>query len=92
MKYTILALLASCAPVYAQSMQCGGTPDVYAALTDKYGETRQMWAQNTPAQIVEFWGGDKGWTIIITTNDGQSCMVGEGIDWGMTPSEVKPNL
>ena len=88
----ILALLATCAPAYAQQLQCGGTPDVYAELTEKYGETRQLWAQNTPSQVVEFWGGATGWTIIITTNDGQSCMVGEGVDWGMMPIEEKPQL
>lgn len=92
MKYAILTLLASCAPSYAQQLQCGPTDDVYAALTDKYGETRQLWAQNGPDQVVEFWGGSKGWTMIITTDDGQSCMVGEGADWGMMPSEAKPNL
>lgn len=93
MKYlSTLAFLASCSPAYAQQLQCGPTDDVYAELTAKYGETRQLWAQNTPAQIVEFWAGSKGWTIIVTTNDGQSCMVGEGIDWGITPIEEKPHL
>lgn len=86
------AILAACAPAYAQQLQCGGTPDVYAELTDSYSESRQIWAQNGPAQIVEFWAGEKGWTIIITTNDGQSCLVAEGVDWGMMPSDGKPNL
>lgn len=89
---TMIALLASCAPAYAQQLQCGGTPDVYAALTDKYGEARQLWAQNGPDQVVEFWAGSQGWTMIISLPDGNSCMIAEGVDWGMTPNEEKPQL
>lgn len=92
MKYAILTLLASCAPSYAQQLQCGPTDDVYAALTDKYGEARQLWAQNGPDQVVEFWAGAQGWTMIISLPDGNSCMIAEGIDWGMTPNEEKPQL
>ena len=92
MKTLALLLALSAAPSYAQELQCGGTPDVYATLSDKYGETRQLWAQNGPDQVVEFWAGSQGWTMIISLPDGNSCMIAEGIDWGMTPSEEKPQL
>lgn len=88
----LLAFMASCAPAYAQQMQCGGTADVYAELTERYGEARQVWAQTSDQQIIEFWGGANGWTVFITTPEGQSCFVAEGQDWGAMPSKEKPQL
>ena len=89
----IVALMAT--PLAAQvptQMQCGPTDDVYAALTDKFGETRQIWAQYGQTQVIEFWAGADGWTIIMTMPDGSSCLMADGRDWGMMPNEEKPQL
>lgn len=87
-----MASCATCAPAFAQQIKCYDTNDVYNLLTEKHGETRQVWAQTSSQQIIEFWGGANGWTVFITTPEGKSCLVAEGQDWGATPSEKRPQL
>jgi len=87
MKTLSLALiLASCAPAHAQETKCGPTKDVYQQLTDKHGESRQVWAETQNNEVIEMWASAKGWTVFVTLPNGQSCLVASGENWGMVPN------
>lgn len=88
----IAALIATPIAAQEQEMQCGPTEQVYADLSQKFGEGRVFWAQHAVDQIIEMWAGPSGWTIFVTFPDGTSCLIADGVDWGMMPSEVVPNL
>lgn len=88
----IAALIATPIAAQEQEMQCGKTDQVYADLSRKFGEGRIFWAQHAVDQIIEMWAGPQGWTIFVTLPDGTSCLIASGVDWGMMPSQVVPNL
>lgn len=72
-------------------LQCGVTPDVYAGLAE-LGQSRQYIAMPAPDQLVEFWGGGDGWTMFVTTPDGISCLISEGIMWQEFDEKGKPQI
>lgn len=72
-------------------LQCGGTPDVYAGLSDA-GETRQYIAMPAPDQVIEFWAGPNSWTMFVTLPDGTSCLISQGTMWQEFDEKGKPNL
>lgn len=81
MKYlATLALLASCAPAYAQQ-NCASTDEVYTTLLEKYQEERLVVGVNQAGSLIEFWGSDQSgsWSVIITYPDGMSCLADSGV-------------
>lgn len=80
MKYlAIVALMASCAPAYAQS-NCAETQDVYDIISNRYGEDRYTRGLSDRGYITEVWGNEQtgSWTIIATSADGVSCILDQG--------------
>jgi len=78
-KYTALAILTSCAAP-AHALDCMGRADAYATLTDG-GFQPVFMGDAENADLVIWVHPTQGWVSIIDTKDGQSCLVGNGMDW-----------
>lgn len=97
LKYAIVAaMMSACSPVMAA--QCLPWDKAVAALDKKYGESRQTIGLSESGSIVEQYSNleTHTWTLLITTPDGQSCVIAYGDGFDNTSSEPKqpqePNL
>ena len=80
---TLLALLCLAVPAAAQEpSRCGPREAVVAMLADRHGEAQVGYGVAQGA-ILEVWRNTASgtWTVVITTPDGQSCMVADGQGW-----------
>lgn len=83
-----LALLS----VEAQALgMCGKRADFVDALKGKYNETPRALAIAGDVNLVEvFASKDTGtWTILVTTPEGKSCIIGAGKDWQDLPPHIE---
>ena len=58
----------------------------------RHGELQRVEALGSNGLLYEFWIGDgdkPSWTMIITSTDGVSCVIGYGNEWGITAHEHK---
>ena len=79
LKYTTLALLTTCAaPAYA--LDCKPRQEAYTQLSDA-GFQPVFIGDAENADLVIWVHKTQGWVSIIDTKDGQSCLVGNGMDW-----------
>ena len=62
---------------------CAERETVVDQLEAGYGEVFAGGGLQTARQIIEVWASEeKGtWTILMTTADGQSCVMASGTDW-----------
>lgn len=83
----LLLALALIAPTSAFAQQCGPSPNVYAALSERYDERRvSIGLASDAASIVEIWASEAGtWTAIVTLPDGRSCVLSAGSDFRSFP-------
>lgn len=92
MKYlATAALVASCAPAYAQT-ECAATQDVYDIMKGMYGEERHARGLSDRGFLTEIWGNEETgtWTIIATSPEGISCVLDQGQNF--TREELKGQL
>lgn len=79
-KWGLVALVASCAPAYAQE-NCAPTPKVYEILAGQFQEQRMFLGLTEHGAMVEMWGNPETdtWSLIITRPDGISCAPAVGV-------------
>ena len=81
----------------AAALTCphGWAPHDYAVdrLTNEYKEQLTAIGISEPhGHVVEFWAGDKTWTVIMTDTDGCSTMLSSGRDWMEVPTKTGTGL
>ena len=82
---TLLLILATCSPSYAQEPPCYPTDDVYAHL-DATGATRLMWADTSDGKTVEVFVSKSGWTMFVSLPNSTTCYITSGTDYGIDPN------
>ncbi|MEZ5669117.1 MAG: hypothetical protein R3F55_17075 [Alphaproteobacteria bacterium] len=76
------AAVVSAAPASAQQMLCGERDGIVSTLSDSWHEERTaIGLSNTGAVYEVFSSPDGTWTILLTTPDGPTCLVGAGEHW-----------
>jgi hypothetical protein len=69
-------------PYAVQAMPCGKRTEVVKMLRDNFGETPIAQGQADTGAVAEVFISSKGsWTIVATSPNGMSCMVGAGEKW-----------
>lgn len=69
-------------PYAAQKMPCAARSDVVKMLREQFGETPVAHGLAHTGAVAEVFLGPKGtWTIVATSPQGLSCMVGSGENW-----------
>ena len=87
-----LAAVFAAAISVAAAEACDLVPTgaLYQRLQTEYGESPQGFSQVNAMLVVEMWGaGTNGtWTVLLTTIQGMSCIIGSGDRWreGMVPT------
>lgn len=83
----LLALVATPAPVAAQSPACTQRAEVIGHLSNKYAEKPVALGLANNGGVLEVLSSKKNgsWTIIITMPSGVSCMVAAGENWENVP-------
>jgi hypothetical protein len=81
------ALIAASADGAAQQAPCNQRDDVLGHLAQKYQELPVAVGVTNRGALVEVLstGDGKTWTIIISSPDGQTCMVATGEGWRALP-------
>lgn len=75
--------MAGQAPPALAQVVCMPREIVAKDLSGRYGEVPVISALSDGARVVEFWGKQDGgsWTLLVTTADGMSCVLGSGPHW-----------
>lgn len=78
-------------PAFAQVI-CMPRDLVAKDLSGRYGEAPVVTALSDGARVVEFWGKPDGgsWTLLVTTAEGMSCVLGSGPHWMPMPQTPPP--
>jgi len=82
----LIALLAFSAP--AMALDCGPTDQMYAALSQQYGEEPIFLGSQVDGSVIEIWVGDDTWTAFVSLPDGTSCRLTDGT--GYSRHALKP--
>ena len=72
--------------VFGQPL-CGDHDEIVAALAVGYEESRIGIGLSNAGGMIEVYTSPRGtWTMLLTTPDGQTCMIGAGDNWdGIAP-------
>jgi hypothetical protein len=78
-----VAGLAAATAASAQSHPCAERTQVVERLSEKYGETLQSMGMHANNGLLEVYASEATgtWTILVTTPDGNSCMIAAGQMW-----------
>jgi hypothetical protein len=78
-----LIVVTATPTVAAQKQLCVKRPKIVRHLAKKFSETPVAIGLSRSGGVVELLSSDKGgsWTIILTTPDGNSCLVAAGENW-----------
>lgn len=78
----IVGLAATAVPSHARSV-CAERDHLTMGLADKFGESRIAGGLQSETKMVEVFMSEKtgSFTILLTTPDGQSCIVSSGKSW-----------
>jgi hypothetical protein len=87
------ALIAASSDGAAQQAPCNRRDDVLGHLAQKYQEVPVAIGVTNRGGLVEVLsnGDGKTWTIIISSPDGQACMVAAGEGWRALPQADAPD-
>ena len=81
----LAAILCSPAIISIANAQafCSTRADITAQLADKYAEISVAMGISRGGGVMEVLSAPNGdtWTLILTMEDGQSCVITEGSDW-----------
>lgn len=79
--------MAGQAPPALAQVICLPREIVTKDLSDRYGEVPVVTALSDGARVVEFWGKPDGggWTLLVTSAAGLSCILGSGPHWMPMP-------
>ncbi|NNG06072.1 MAG: hypothetical protein HKM95_18470 [Inquilinus sp.] len=83
----LLAPAASLRPAAAQTL-CMPRPDAVELLDRRYSEAKIGHGLTSGGRLIELFATDGGdtWTMLLTSPDGTSCLMGEGRGWSTTPA------
>lgn len=86
----IAALASASSESAAQQVPCNKRDDVLGHLAQKYQEVPVAIGVTNRGSLVEVLSTDDGktWTIIISSPDGEACMVAAGEGWRALPQAV----
>jgi hypothetical protein len=73
----------------AQQVPCADRSDILKHMSDKFGEVPVSQGLSSRGAMVEVLSSGKTWTIIVTTPNGITCMVGAGESWQNVPAPKK---
>jgi len=88
---TLLFGVIAVVPSLSHARQaCAERNSIVSGLGDKFGETHIGGGLQSETQMVEVWMSQStgSFTILVTTPDGQSCIVSSGKNW--TSFEPRP--
>ena len=86
-----LALMASCAPAYADEPVCGSSMTAYTSMQEG-GMQRVVSGVDVHGSLLEIWVDEGGyWIALRTFDNGVSCFVTEGLFF-TADGHLKPNL
>jgi hypothetical protein len=69
----------------APQIACGQRADIERMLKEQYGERQRAHGLASSGALAEIFTSPKGtWTIIATSPNGVSCMIGSGESWQTT--------
>jgi len=84
-----LPAMAGTAPPAMTQLPCGSRTEIIEILTTTYGEREVAHGlANTGALAQVFVGPDGTWTIVATSPNGVSCLIGAGHDWERTTTKA----
>jgi hypothetical protein len=89
----LLALWFLAQPAEAQfitsvqtGLQCGSYTRMRGVLTKKYSEAPKAYGRVNPRRMMEIYVSERGsWTVLVTSADGNSCIVAAGTDFEDIP-------
>ena len=67
----------------ATAAMCGPREGILKALGERYKESSHGMGLTSNANVVEVFTSDGGktWTLLISSPDGKTCLIGAGMDW-----------
>ena len=75
-------LLVNSSSAVAQETLCGERGEILRGLENKYGEVVEHSAVANNGTFVEWTvAPDGGWSMLVTTSDGKTCLVWWGDGW-----------
>ena len=78
----VVWLLVSSSGAFAQEVLCEERREVLRQLEEKYGEVVEHSAVAGNGKLVEWTVAPDGtWSMLVTTSDGQACLVWHGDGW-----------
>ena len=91
-----LLTMASAAPGAGQlavtQLPCGTRDEMIGILTKTYGEHEVAHGLANTGALAQVFVGPKGtWTIVATSPNGTSCLIGAGEDWERTITNANTN-
>jgi hypothetical protein len=80
-------ILAAPAAASAQFAACGERAQIVDQLKTKYNEARQAVGLIATSGAAELFVSEKGtWTMLVTLENGKSCIVAAGHSWDSAPT------
>ena len=82
----MIGLILPATPAQAQRV-CGKRTEIVRQLGEKYGETRRSMGLANGRGMVEIFASDEtgSWTILITSPQGNACLMAAGDTWQPEP-------
>ncbi|MEM1129530.1 MAG: hypothetical protein AAGH83_03310 [Pseudomonadota bacterium] len=89
--FLVMGAAAHAPPVAAQQ-NCAARDQVIEWLGDRYSERMSAAGLNGPNRLFELWSSDTtgSWTLLMTTPEGQSCVIASGTNWHSVPVMMIP--
>ncbi len=88
MLFAVAAFLVS--SVATAQVYCGQRDKVVELLAEKYKETPIATGVSSNGSLIEVLSTHDGdtWTLIVTSSDGNSCLIASGQGWRAKPHEL----
>ena len=86
-----IAIVAFSWPAAGQQQNCGPTADALAALKKQYNEVPVGVGLSSDGTLLQLLTSKDGatWTVLMSSPNGVSCMVDDGENWQIMPSDAE---
>ena len=88
----IITLVAGSIPIQAAAMPfCADRHNLAENLAQRFDEAHKASGLRSATELVEIWVSDASgtWTILLTTADGNTCILASGPHWLAFPEPVE---
>jgi|ETNvirnome_2_300_1030623.scaffolds.fasta_scaffold00235_11 hypothetical protein len=87
---TIITVIICCIALTASAQV--SRSDLVKAMEERHGERPAAWGLTSTGAVLEVFKTHDGanWTLIVTTTDGTSGILGSGTNWTQTPFKRFP--